>query len=198
MVLRCLQITHVLCLGWLRCHALLPWRDKSGIIDPCSRFLDLLACDASMGQPKALVCPRACISCGAHQLPVIIRRWQDRVVVSERVADHAGLFTSQDRAVLVGRRLLEPCGGLRCVLLGWRRVLMSGGQVMMILIDQPCHTGAFSVVIVLRGRNLEGQVSGDWRRWITAVSFVRELEIRVVYQLAFVLLATTLVLLRHG
>ena len=150
-----------------------------------------------MSQTEAVVCPSACISCGAHQLPVIMSRWQDSIV-SERVADHAGLFTGQDRAILIGRRLLEPCGGLCSVLmLSWCWVLMSGCQIL-ILIDQPCHTGAFIVVIGLRRCDLEGQVSGDWGGWIAAVSLVGELKIRVVNQLAFVMLIATLVVLRHG
>ena len=55
-VLRRLQITHVLCLGWMG-YTLLSRRDKSVVHS--RRLLDLLACDAPMCEPEAFVCPRA-------------------------------------------------------------------------------------------------------------------------------------------
>ena len=56
MVLRRLQIAHVLCLRRVG-HALLSRGDKS-VVDSC-RLLDLLACDAPMGEPEAVVRPGA-------------------------------------------------------------------------------------------------------------------------------------------
>ena len=55
-ILRSLQIAHVLCLGWMG-YALLSRGDKS-VVD-CRRLLDLLACDAPMGEPEAVIRPGA-------------------------------------------------------------------------------------------------------------------------------------------
>lgn len=55
-ILRRLQIAHVLCLGWMG-YALLSRGDKS-VVDS-RRLLDLLACDAPMGEPEAVIRPRA-------------------------------------------------------------------------------------------------------------------------------------------